>query len=338
MAFIDGLETRGTPILGSVLNDQFVNLTLDSGVAATDYNFGERGLHAELVSKEMFLSSYEHSVGTVLDTMIRTSGAYGFRAPEDGLITAQVAGNSHQVTLGLYTAGWMPVSLSHTGETMSAPVSEGEDYVLLVSEGQASSEFQVHTSLRESQPAEPIERKVYHNSHTPTDTNDDGELTPADALRVVNYLNRASAPSQSQRPLYLDTNNDGHLTPADALLVVNSLNQLGARRAEAEPESLSFTAPIGYPRQEITDLDDHHDSPQTRIAPSRQSSVDEPPANDLVLQSIPASSTPDLFDKWVRCRAISKTNYSDDASAGDIQHEWEELIADIARDITGRRG
>jgi hypothetical protein len=37
----DGRDTQGTPILGTAENDRFVNLLLESNVAATNYNFGE---------------------------------------------------------------------------------------------------------------------------------------------------------------------------------------------------------------------------------------------------------------------------------------------------------
>ena len=38
----DGAESLGQPVLGSVENDRFVNVTLSGGIDATDYNFGEQ--------------------------------------------------------------------------------------------------------------------------------------------------------------------------------------------------------------------------------------------------------------------------------------------------------
>ena len=55
-AFIDGIETQGTPKLGSIEQDQFVDLDLVGNFAAVDYLFGELGLKAEFTSKAMFLS------------------------------------------------------------------------------------------------------------------------------------------------------------------------------------------------------------------------------------------------------------------------------------------
>jgi hypothetical protein len=73
----------------------------------------------------------------------------------------------------------------------------------------------------------------------PFDVNDDGIVTPIDALIIINAVN-----STGSRPLeddpdpnalirYLDVNSDGVLTPIDALIVINQLN----RSDQAESES-----------------------------------------------------------------------------------------------------
>jgi len=43
-AFMDGIDTRGEPLLGTLANNQFVGIQLTSNIHATGYNFGERGL------------------------------------------------------------------------------------------------------------------------------------------------------------------------------------------------------------------------------------------------------------------------------------------------------
>ena len=56
-AFLDGSESQGIPSLGYVENDRFVDVNLTAGMEAVEYNFGERGLIPELVSKRLFLAS-----------------------------------------------------------------------------------------------------------------------------------------------------------------------------------------------------------------------------------------------------------------------------------------
>jgi subtilisin-like proprotein convertase family protein len=50
VAFIDGIDTPGTPPPGTTIDNAFVSITLDEGESAETYLFGERGLKAEFVS------------------------------------------------------------------------------------------------------------------------------------------------------------------------------------------------------------------------------------------------------------------------------------------------
>ena len=73
-----------------------------------------------------------------------------------------------------------------------------------------------------------------HNAHSPLDVNDDGLITPADLLllidrlqvlqmsNVVPLLATASPLATPSSPTYFyDTNNDSFVTASDALLVVD---------------------------------------------------------------------------------------------------------------------
>lgn len=60
------------------------------------------------------------------------------------------------------------------------------------------------------------------NQDDPLDVNDDGEISPLDALLLVNYLNDPGGVGGGE--LYLDVNGDGQATPLDALLVINGVN------------------------------------------------------------------------------------------------------------------
>ena len=73
----------------------------------------------------------------------------------------------------------------------------------------------------------------WHNIQAPTDIDNDGELSPLDALLVVNELNvsggGALAHSANAVDSYrVDVNADGQLTPIDALMIINQLNTGGA--------------------------------------------------------------------------------------------------------------
>lgn len=110
---------------------------------------------------------------------------------------------------------------------------------------------------------------AYHNAIHPTDVNNDGLTSPADALAVINAINKygahhlaplgsslvasAALPgsnSDTSNPSGLvDVNNDGNLSPADALAVINAI--------EAEQTtSMAFTL-------QVTDL---NNNPITQIA------------------------------------------------------------------------
>ncbi|MDD5055555.1 MAG: dockerin type I domain-containing protein [Candidatus Peribacteraceae bacterium] len=67
-----------------------------------------------------------------------------------------------------------------------------------------------------------------HNAGHPTDVDANGEVEPLDALRLVNTINgqlaRLVDPNNAIAPPYYDVNNDWQITPADALVVINELN------------------------------------------------------------------------------------------------------------------
>ena len=73
----------------------------------------------------------------------------------------------------------------------------------------------------------------------PRDLNDDGRVTPIDALRVINQLRRDEFETQglnaAQRFQY-DVSGDGEITPLDALQVINEL-----RRQDREATSIDAT-------------------------------------------------------------------------------------------------
>ncbi len=65
-----------------------------------------------------------------------------------------------------------------------------------------------------------------HNHFEAEDVNDDGLISPMDALMIVNSMNQGAIADANG---FLDVNNDGLRSPIDALLVVNRINRGGQR-------------------------------------------------------------------------------------------------------------
>lgn len=87
----------------------------------------------------------------------------------------------------------------------------------------------------------------FFNAANPKDVNHDGQVTPLDAVMVVNELNSRGPHSMASRLRtqnaadYLDVDGDNALTPLDAMLIVNWLNS--GRRGEGEPTSAAEPTP-----------------------------------------------------------------------------------------------
>jgi hypothetical protein len=127
----------------------------------------------------------------------------------------------------------------------------------------------------------------YQNSADRHDVNNDGFVTPADALRVINALNQFGtgrlstllpADSQYAPPqAYLDVNGDSFATPADVLGVINRLNDVGP---VGEGESVVFERADSWLTVGPRRVDVHRDQPVK--SQSRQPvSVDHPAATEI---------------------------------------------------------
>ncbi len=81
----------------------------------------------------------------------------------------------------------------------------------------------------------------WHNPSRPHDVNQDRNVTPADALVVINTLNtkgaRTLSAAEGEAAGLVDVNGDSQVTPADCLSVVNELNQesVGVTAVEETP-------------------------------------------------------------------------------------------------------
>jgi hypothetical protein len=78
------------------------------------------------------------------------------------------------------------------------------------------------------------------------DVNVDGDITPIDALLVINELNATGPralpkpPPGTISPLFFDVSGDDALGPLDALLVINFLNAGSAGQGEAAATDQAF--------------------------------------------------------------------------------------------------
>ena len=80
----------------------------------------------------------------------------------------------------------------------------------------------------------------WRNPATPTDVNDDGIVSPLDALLVISYINAhpqdpSVPPSPAEPPPYYDVDGNGIVSALDVLTVVSKLNAQAAGGPESEP-------------------------------------------------------------------------------------------------------
>ncbi len=103
-------------------------------------------------------------------------------------------------------------------------------------------EMRTMLSVSPAAPTTPPPPVSWHNTSDPDDVNQDGRITPLDALSIINYLNAQTAKSNGSasagsaqaaaqsggNPLItalpLDVNGDGIVSALDALKVINALN------------------------------------------------------------------------------------------------------------------
>jgi VCBS repeat-containing protein len=106
---------------------------------------------------------------------------------------------------------------------------------------------------------------VWQNNVQPLDVNNDGFVTPLDALLIINSLNidgsrplpSPAVPPNAPPPFY-DTNGDGEISPVDVLLVINQLNN-PSNQSEGEGEAFGIESfaissnVLALPEQAVTD-------------------------------------------------------------------------------------
>jgi hypothetical protein len=147
-----------------------------------------------------------------LDVM--TGQWYVFQAAAKGTLNVAAA-EAEGVGLELYTAEMVPVALGGV-DVLSAPVAEGESYVLHVT-GDAQT-------VRLLMSIEEIVRQYSTNPDNALDVTGDGCVSPMDVLALVVELNGAGSLTTSATDYFYDVTGDGRATSLDVLTLISHLN------------------------------------------------------------------------------------------------------------------
>ncbi|MFO0915154.1 MAG: dockerin type I domain-containing protein [Pirellulales bacterium] len=120
----------------------------------------------------------------------------------------------------------------------------------------------------------------------PRDVNNDSNISPVDALLVINYLSRQQSgrlENVAANGPFLDVNGDGYVSPVDALAVINYLNQQArlSRSAAAAPvpapasltAEVMAQAPAAAPPADSGEVADQPAS-ESQASSTRSSTVD----------------------------------------------------------------
>ena len=99
-------------------------------------------------------------------------------------------------------------------------------------------------------------KPIYQNPVQPRDVNGDGEITPLDALILINYINSyGTGPIRGKGPIggsgegetWIDVNGDGIISPLDVLIIVNWLNRqrIAGLNGSGEDSLSPSSSPVG---------------------------------------------------------------------------------------------
>jgi Dockerin type I domain len=175
----------------------------------------------------------------------------------------------------------------------------------------------------------------WQNPSNRFDVNNDGFVSPIDALLVINDLNLRESRTLDQTdiaPPYIDVDGDGNVAPIDVLQVINAIDQAsGESESNAQVLSASVVVATGspIPEGEFVPLDQTIvDSLQTQDRRSlRDSTLATTPLARLPFQS--AKATDAVGRSAHTVRAVS-SSLSDDLLTSI---RFDNLIDDLASDV-----
>ena len=158
------------------------------------------------------------------------------------------------------------------------------------------------------------------------DVNDDGAVSPVDALVIVNHLDAGQTRAESEGPnsdrakLYVDVNGDFTISALDALIVINYLNSRTVVQAEGELTGVNRIT--SYLNASTFDRGRARVSSNTRGLSDRDLS-DRGGHTSEAFSIRGVSQTPSY-----RARQVRPISLQDDEAA----RQWESLLDDLAED------
>jgi hypothetical protein len=248
-AFLDGQENRQQAGSSQVGDDCYEQIQLATGTGLAHFDFGERGLRPELVTLQFYFASTPPA-STLLQYLDLSRGVlwYAFYASTDGALTMMADGEG--VRLEVYTDQFQPVAIGGDATELQAALVAGHKYLVhALPTLSTSSDRQVIVHIAPAGSSNSVVGN-YTNLLDSCDVNNNGHVTPLDALTVINELNRGGPRVLSgiNTGAFLDVSQDLLLTPRDALLVINRLNRArgsGEGESDAVMFANSYTVPDG---------------------------------------------------------------------------------------------
>ena len=164
----------------------------------------------------------------------------------------------------------------------------------------------------------------------PLDVNEDGHITPLDALLVINYLNTGGPTTFTYAPpTRLDVNGDRFVSPIDALMVINHLNNHGEGEGEG---SFLPTDPANRTAAALPDLLTDGSAVLTTLDITQSHSTDTERL-PLLLTSVPIA-VPALHDDWQSWIGTNAEAPTIPLAADQVVGQsWEALLDTLAEDV-----
>ncbi len=180
----------------------------------------------------------------------------------------------------------------------------------------------------------------FHNDSFPFDVDGSGEVTPLDALLIINYISENGAGEIGAFvPEFVDVNGDGLVTPLDILLVLNALDAIrnenigtvGGEEPSGELPAESLPSEESPAEDLITQSDEIASDPSAQTeTPHEDAPVASAPAEKSQLRFQQASQyriadslTPEGLESLALDRADASEQYADgvDASLDSLLDE-----------------
>jgi hypothetical protein len=174
----------------------------------------------------------------------------------------------------------------------------------------------------------------YTNPRDPADVNDDGIVSPLDALALINDINGHGPRELGTRlpgALYLDVNRDGFFSPADILVVVNRLNDESLNGAAGSAIGEGEWAPAAAVVQSVAVPLPLSPAPEPNAVSQGAGQLSHAGIDRIFAEVDDAQELDDRF------RAISLDELDELATAGRTQRPsaWEDGLSAILDEMVG---